>query len=57
MTEKEIMIKELKEWINRNSLDAMINTPDYILAEMIMDVLVAYCNAKRRERNHMGGEE
>ena len=41
MTKKETMIKELEEWINRNSLDAMTNTPDYILAEMIMDVLVA----------------
>lgn len=56
MTKKETMIKELEEWINRNSLDAMTNTPDYILAEMIMDVLVAYNNARRKERNYAKDE-
>lgn len=57
MTKMEIMKKELEEWINRNSLDAMANTPDYILAELIMDILVAYTNAKRSEQEHIRGEK
>ena len=40
MKKKQGFIKELRQLINRHSIDNMLNTPDYILAELINSVLV-----------------
>jgi len=38
---REIIVKELTELINRNSLENDSNTPDFILAEYLWDCLMA----------------
>ena len=39
---KEIIIKELAEVINKNSIENNSNTPDFILAEYLYDCLLSY---------------
>ena len=36
------LIKEFAEVINRNSLEEGSNTPDYVLAKMLVDTLAIY---------------
>ena len=44
--------EELAEVINRHSVDAECNTPDYVLARYIKDILGAYSKSvKLREKD------
>lgn len=51
MTEKEQLFEEIRKVINRNGLDTKSNTPDFILAEMVLDFIVAYSKAVRKRDN------
>lgn len=49
MMEEEIK-RELSQVLNRYSLDAASNTPDFILAEMVYKFISAYTDATKENR-------
>ena len=38
--------KELQQLLNKEGIDNLLNTPDYILAQYLMDCLVAFQRAR-----------
>lgn len=50
------VLKELTELINRNSLENGSNTPDFILAEYMLNSLFAYEAAANNRTNWYGGQ-
>lgn len=54
MTEKEQLFEEIRKVINRNGLDTKSDTPDFILAEMVLDFIVAYSKAVKGRDNWFG---
>jgi len=54
---KQKMKSELQSVINRNSFENESNTPDWMLAEYLMDCLEAHTNATRRRDNWYGGKQ
>lgn len=53
-TNKEQIIKELSEVINRNSLELESNTPDFILAEYLYYCWESFNWAVKRRETHYG---
>lgn len=47
--------KDLSELLNKHSIDSVSNTPDFILAEYMIDVLVAYEDAIKARELHPNG--
>ena len=47
MTRNDQFVKELESLLNKYSIDNECETPDYILAEYLYDVLQSYQNALR----------
>lgn len=46
--------KELKQLINRYSLENDSNTPDFVLAHFMMNCLFAFNDATRHRENYYG---
>jgi hypothetical protein len=46
----ELFKKELENLINRHSIEAGSDTPDFILSDYLMDALEAYDRATRRRQ-------
>lgn len=56
MIELDEFQKELTALINKHSIDNHSNTPDFVLAEYMIDALMAYRSAKSRADNlKLGG--
>ena len=54
---KQVVLGELREVINRNSLENECNTPDFILAEYLLASLEAHAEATRQRDNRYGGKQ
>lgn len=48
---------ELRDLINRHSIDNELEIPDYILAEYIEDFLAAYKRLQKSNKTHQHGED
>ena len=46
--------QELRELINRHCLESTSNSPDYILAEFVLDSLDAFDSATKKRDDHYG---
>lgn len=46
--------KEIAQTLNKHGLDAFYQTPDYILAEYVMDSLIALHHATKATKLHHG---
>lgn len=44
MANRDKVVEELREVVNRNSLENECGTPDYIIAEMLYRAYVNYCD-------------
>jgi hypothetical protein len=58
--DRQRIVKELAEVINRNSLENESNTPDYVLAEYLMSCLQNFNQAistRHRHRDPYGATE
>jgi hypothetical protein len=53
MTLVEQFQRELADAINRNGIDNELDVPDYILAQLLVDVLDAFDRADRHLREHI----
>lgn len=51
-TGRHFLLKELAEIINRNSIDAKMNMPDYVISEMILQFLETVSAANKTAENH-----
>jgi hypothetical protein len=49
--------KELAEVINRNSLENLSNTPDWVLADYLFECLCSFSSATRQRDNWYGGKQ
>lgn len=54
---KQVVLKELGELINRNSLENECNTPDWILAIILFNSFQAHAEATRQRDNWYGGKQ
>lgn len=58
MNKREKFLKEIAEFINRNSLEAHFNvTPDYILAKVAVKAMVNFAEASAQRDNWHGFKE
>ena len=57
INKRDEAFKELLSWVNRNSIDSELDTPDYILAELLMEFLTVYKRMKIREMEYYGRKE
>jgi len=48
--------REIAEVLNRNGVDNDMETPDYILAEYLVDCLSAYGRLRTAYESHIGAE-
>lgn len=55
--QKNSLAKEFAAVINRNSLENESNTPDFILAEYLVDCLETYNEGVRKRDNWYGGKQ
>lgn len=51
------IVRELSSWINRNSLENLSNTPDFILAEYLMQCLESFSKATLLREDWYGREK
>lgn len=56
LAKKENLIREISYVINRNSIDSLLNTPDFILAEHLVseiELLDKILNNENEEKNKL----
>lgn len=54
MTDRSKLVREIAEVLNRNSAENGSNTPDFLLAEYLVDCLVAFSVASRKREKWYG---
>lgn len=54
MTDRNKLVREIAEVLNRNSAENGSNTPDFILAEHLVDCLDAFHAASRKREKWYG---
>ena len=54
LAQRNAIVPDLRRALNRNGIDGVCETPDWVLAEMLADVLDATAKAVRRREQWFG---